>query len=97
MQLDHSPSIFMLGTKYLILMCVAMRVRIEAMPNGAPEQACETLIPQHGDAKPSNTDAPYTVKVQEADSAKKTFQHILLIFLNSRSMQLLFFPETRLT
>ena len=65
----------MLGTKYLILMCVAVRVRIEAMPNGAPEQACETFIPQHGDAKPSNTDAPYTVKVQEADSAKKVSTH----------------------
>ena len=72
--LYYSPNIIMLATKYFILMCVAMRIK--AMPNGAPEQACETFIPQHGDAKPSNpTDAPYTVKVRETDSAKQVSTH----------------------
>ena len=59
----------MMATKYVILMCVAV-ARISAYPKGAPKEACESLTPQHGDAKPQTSDSPYNVKVHEADSEK---------------------------
>ena len=74
-QLD--PGLNMMATKYVILMCVAV-ARISAKPKGAPEEACESLTPQHGDSKPQTDDSPYNVKVDEADSKNcKTFQRIL--------------------
>ena len=76
----------MLGTKYLILMCLAV-VRISAHPNGAPKEACESMTPQHGDAKPQTTESPYKVKVHENDFKKallsenvKTLQEFHLSF-----------------
>ena len=59
----------MMATKYVILMWVAV-ARISATPKGAPEEACESLTPQHGDSKPQTDDSPYNVKVHEADSEK---------------------------
>ena len=56
-----------MATKYVILMWVA---RISATSQGALPQACESLTPQHGDAKPQTSDSPYNVKVHEADSEK---------------------------
>ena len=57
----------MMATKYVTLMWV---VTISATPQGAPPEACQSLTPQHGDAKPQTNDSPYNVKVREADSEK---------------------------
>ena len=65
----------MIATKYVILMWVA---RTSATSQGALPQACESLTPQHGDAKPQNGEPPYNVKVHEADSeTREIFQSIL--------------------
>ena len=72
---SHRSSLFqldpihntMMATKYVILMLCFAVVRISATPKGAPEEACESLTPKHGDAKPQTTNSPYNVKVHEAD------------------------------
>jgi len=50
-------------TRNVILnICMAV-ARISAKPNGAPEEACESMTPKHGFSRPRDTVSPYLVKV----------------------------------
>ena len=63
----------MMVTKYVILMWMAVG-KISSTPKGAPEDACSTLTPVHGDAKPQSlSSTPYKVKVHKTDSKNRKF------------------------
>ena len=50
-------------TRNVILnICMAV-ARISAKPNGAPEEACESMTPKHGFSRPRDTVSPYLVNV----------------------------------
>ena len=67
-------------TKYVILMWMAVG-KISSTPKGAPEDACSTLTPVHGDAKPQSlSSTPYKVKVHKTDS-KNRKKYILTLTL----------------
>ena len=88
------PGLNMMATKCVTLIWVAV-TGIAATPKGAPQEACEDLVPKHGDAKPQSEDPrfiPYNVKVHEADSeTREMFQSILyILYLGERN-----FCETR--
>merc|ERR1719500_1242981 len=51
-----------MATKCVILIWVTV-TSISATPKGAPQEACDSMTPKHGDAKPQTGEPPYNVKV----------------------------------
>ena len=60
----------MVAYKNLILMCVAF-AGISARPNGAPEEACESMTPKHnGSVGYDLAYTPYKIQVREDQRSK---------------------------
>ena len=71
------PGLNRMATKCVILIWVTV-TSISATPKGAPQEACESMTPKHGDAKPQTGEPPYNFKVHVADSeTREIFQSIL--------------------
>ena len=56
---DHVRSVF------FVLALIAFGRQVASLPEGAPEQACKAMIPDHATAKPQTRPAPFTITTDQ--------------------------------
>lgn len=65
-----------MGQLLYVIVMLAVMVRTNGYPSGAPRSSCSTLVPRHGAARSQTQPSPYTVQFDNPPGGYESVREI---------------------